>query len=343
MKSPYQGLPPERFWKTGVEQQSPFSIDAFYQKKFNLTGSIATAGSCFAQHIATHMRARGYSVLDAEPPPPRMTPETARQFGYMLYSARYGNVYLVRQLLQLAKEAFNLFTPECTVWEKNGRYFDALRPSVEPNGLSSPEEVQAHRSAHLNAVRDLLSTADVLVFTMGLTEGWVHKSSGTVYPTAPGTIAGNFDPEVFEFKNFRFREILEDFESFMNLVKSVNPGIKYLLTVSPVPLTATATQEHILPATIYSKSTLRSVAGELAATHENVDYFPSYELIASHFSRGMFYSPNLRSVEQIGVESVMRIFFSEHQLEASISTQISSPSLDEDDLICEEALLDAFA
>ncbi len=343
MLSPYKGLPPERFWKTGVEQQSPFSIEALYRKKFELVGTIATAGSCFAQHIATHMRSRGYSVLDVEPPPPRMEPESAKNYGYMLYSARYGNVYLVRQLLQLVQEAFGEFKPQYAIWEKNGRYYDALRPSVEPNGLTSPDEVRAHRTAHLKAVRGMLERTNILVFTMGLTEGWVHKSSGTVYPTAPGTIAGTYDSDLFEFKNFRFSEVMHDFEVFMDLIKRINPSIKFILTVSPVPLTATAGEEHVLAATMYSKSTLRSVAGELAATYENVDYFPSYELIASHFSRAMFYSPNLRSVERSGVESVMRIFFSEHTLDCVGSSKANLLAIEHDDVICEEALLDAFA
>ena len=353
MNSPYQELPPERYWKTGVEQQSPLSVERLYRKKFDLTDlTIATAGSCFAQHIATHMRARGYSVLDVEPAPVHMTAETARKFGYQLYSARYGNVYLVRQLLQLVQQAFGKFEPQCAIWEKDGRYYDALRPGVEPEGLDSPEEVREHRAAHLRAVRGLLVRANVLVFTMGLTEGWVHKESGTVYPTAPGTIAGKFDPDVFEFKNFRFGEIYSDFRLLMALVRRVNPKMKYILTVSPVPLTATAAPQHVLLATMYSKSTLRSVAGELADTYPEIDYFPSYELIASHFSRGMFYSPNLRSVERAGVESVMRIFFSEHGLEtphqppfaeAQASLEAPDAAAGREDVICEEALLNAFA
>lgn len=344
MKSPYHGLPPARFWKTGVEKQSPFSVQSLYKKKFDLTGkTIATAGSCFAQHIAIHMRACGYSVLDVEPPPRQMSVELARKYGYLLYSARYGNVYLVRQLLQLTQEAFGEFSPVCAVWKKGDRFFDALRPSVEPDGFPTEKEVRAHREQHLAAVRKILKSANVLVFTMGLTEGWVHKQSGTVFPTAPGTIAGEYDPDLFEFRNFGFREIFSDFEALLELLRRVNPTIKLILTVSPVPLTATATEDHVLVATTYSKSTLRSVAGELAEKYEFIDYFPSYELIATHFSRGMFYSSNLRSVEQAGVESVMKIFFLEHGLGAEATPQASNANLDPDDVVCEEAILDAFA
>ena len=40
-----------------------------------------------------------------------------------------------------------------------------------------------------------------------------------VYPTAPGTIAGDFDGSAFEFKNFTFTEILNDFLEFRDLLR----------------------------------------------------------------------------------------------------------------------------
>ncbi|WP_421730455.1 GSCFA domain-containing protein [Brevundimonas sp.] len=310
---------------------------------------IATAGSCFAQHIGGHLRNANYQVMDVEPAPSLMSDSAAREFGWRIYSARYGNIYLAEQLLQVAREAFGLFTPADPVWEKGGRFYDAMRPSVEPQGLDSREEVLAHRAEHLASVRRLFETMDLFIFTFGLTEGWVHTQTGTTYPTAPGTIAGAFDPDIHSFKNFRGAEIRAAFLAFRDLIKAHNPEVKFLLTVSPVPLTATATDQHILAATTYSKSVLRAVAGELADDHADIDYFPSYEVIASPFSRGFFYSPNLRSVEAQGVLSVMRVFFDQHPpIEAVVAPRIKGkakrkklPSAD--DVVCEEAMLEAFS
>ena len=344
MKNPYAGLPSSRYWKTGVSDQHPFTIEDLYKKKFNLTPDmqIATAGSCFAQHIGTNLKRSGYRVLDLEPAPRAMSPQTALKYGYGIYSARYGNIYSARQLLQLAKEAFGEGSPVDAIWEKDGRYYDALRPAVEPTGLSSRDEVLQHRAAHLANVRSMLTQMNLFIFTLGLTEAWVHRESGTVYPTAPGTIAGTFDPAVYEFKNFRYGEVLSDMLEFREFIRGKNPSVKFLLTVSPVPLTATATDNHVLVATTYSKSVLRGVAGELSETFKDVDYFPSYELIASPFSRGFFYSPNLRSVEANGVQSVMRVFFDQHKakLVKGAPSEVA-PGLD--DVMCEEVLLEAFA
>ncbi|WP_428660504.1 GSCFA domain-containing protein [Reyranella sp.] len=53
--------------------------------------------------------------------------------------------------------------------------------------------------------------------------------------------------------------------------KRRRPGVRFLLTVSPVPLKASASQNHVLAATTYSKSVLRAVAGQLADTYDDVD------------------------------------------------------------------------
>ena len=136
-QNPYTHLPKSAFWKTGVAQENPYLIENLYKKKFNIQANtkIATAGSCFAQHISRHLKINGYKILDVEPPPPGLPENLRKKFGYSTYSARYGNIYTVRQLLQLAQEAAGDWTPENYVWKKDGKFFDALRPSIDPEGV----------------------------------------------------------------------------------------------------------------------------------------------------------------------------------------------------------------
>ena len=338
--SPYANLPSCAYWKTGVEACDPAQPADLYKKKFSIqpTDRIATAGSCFAQHIARHMIAHGFSVLDTEPPPPDLPKKIAQDYGYNLYSARFGNIYTSRQLLQLAQEATERRAPENWIWEKNGRFYDALRPSVEPHGHQTAEHVVIHRKSHLKHVRRMLSEVDLFIFTFGLTETWEHISSETVFPTAPGTIAGHFDPTIFRFKNLTFSEVMQDFLAFREILRELRPDVRFLVTVSPVPLTATASGNHILPATTYSKSVLRAVAGELHEAFTDVDYFPSYEIIASHPSKGAFYEANMRNVAAEGVNVVMNTFFAEHAPPTDAKSKKTSTA----DAVCEEALLEAF-
>lgn len=371
MKSPYTDLPPERFWRSGVSETHPLLVENLYKKKFSISRSnkIATAGSCFAQHVSSHLQKNGFSVMDVEPPPSMLSEDVARSFGYRIYSARYGNIYTVRQLLQLARDAESGAVDENDVWEKDGRYFDAIRPNIEEQGFESVAETLALRRQHLAKVKELFAEMDVFIFTLGLTEAWVDKRTDRVYSTAPGTIAGDFDPEIHEFHNFDFNEIYNDFVAFVQLVRKTNANFKIVLTVSPVPLTATAVDEHVLLSTTYSKSVLRAVAGALAKKYKRIDYFPSYEMIASPWSRGFFYEPNMRSVSAAGVSAVMRIFFGEHGASGGnrgVRAERPNRSADQpapepgtwkerrrlhkektaqsaEDAICEDLLLEAFA
>jgi len=347
--NPYTSLPKNAFWKTGVAQETPYKVEGIYQKKFTIPpeANIATAGSCFAQHISRHLKQNGYNVLDVEPAP-RGLPESRHQkFGFSMYSARYGNIYSVRQLLQLSQEVVGDWSPQNYIWEKDGKFYDALRPAVEPEGLDSAEEVVEHRIFHIKNVKKLFQEFDCLIFTLGLTEMWIHKESGTVYPTAPGTLAGVFDDELYQFENATFMSILQDFEAFENTLLKIrkNKPFKILLTVSPVPLTATASGKHVLQSTCYSKATLRSIAGHLSMHQENIDYFPSYEIVTNPKMRSNGFSDNLRSVKSETVEMVMKHFFAEHPTIELKKEHTLESNLSEDikeDIQCEEALMEAF-
>ena len=344
-RSPYRGRPGRTFWSTAVSGVAPDSLAGLYRKKFDIAPNdgIATAGSCFAQHIARHLRLNGYKVLDTEPAPPWMADDTARAFGFGVYSARFGNVYHVRQFLQLVQEALGLrHVGGEAAWERDGRYFDALRPAVEPSGLATPELVRRHREQHLACVRRLLTSTTVLVFTLGLTEAWVHTETGTVFPTAPGTLAGDFDPAVYHFQNFGYPEVYADFLEIRRLLRQESPGLKFILTVSPVSLAATAEDQHVLPATVHSKSVLRAVAGALAADFDDVDYFPSYEVVTGAPAGNSLLDESRRNVTPAGVATVMRYFFAEHPAHsvADSPAAAAEPSLEA--VMCEEALLEAF-
>lgn len=347
--SPYTNLPPEAFWRTGVVGHPPAAIPALYRPKFPIDRGtqIATAGSCFAQHLARHLKARRYNIIDAEPAPPGLSSEDAARFGFGLFSARTANIYTARQLRQVASAAFDRFEAQDIVWEKDGRYYDALRPSVEPNGFPTPALVLEHRKFHLRKVALVLRTAELFVFTLGLTEAWTHRESGTVYPTAPGTIAGHYDPAVHALANFGFKDIYEDMRAFLRIAKRANDKMKFLLTVSPVPMTATASGRHVLEANTYSKSVLRAVAGQLAQENDDVDYFPGYEIVTGAQAKGGYYRDNMRNVSAEGVAAVMDAFVAAHDGAAAAASPAPAPapkaSATQDDVVCEDILLDAFA
>ena len=311
MATPYDDLPSEAFWRPSVGARPMLEIDQLWSPKHRIskTDPIATLGSCFAQHISRALVANGYNWLNVEPAPPRFPEALKPRFQYDVFSARVGNIYSVALLRQWVRWAFELDTPSAEVWRDGDRVYDPFRPSIEPDGFASEQEMLATRAQTLRGLRTMFETCSVFVFTLGLTEAWINTSDGCVYPMCPGTGAGEFKPGLHEFRNYRFREIHADLRDVLAILRRHNPGIRMILTVSPVPLVATASGDHVLVATLHSKSTLRAVAGELASASRRVDYFPSYEIISSFPFKGAFYEANLRSVTSEGVAFVMRQFF----------------------------------
>ena len=355
--SPYANLPDRQYWKPAVADPYPLAISDLYRKKFNINieDGVATCGSCFAQHIGKRLDRKGYNYMDVEPVPANLADEKAKSLGYGIYSARYGNVYTSRQLVQLFERAFGKLS-FVEVWQnKEGRYVDPFRPNLCGDGYATSEEVLQEQQQHLKQVRRMFETLDVFVYTMGLTETWINRETGAAYPICPGVTAGTFDPEQTEFINLDYITILEEMETFLSYLREVNPSAKVLLTVSPVPLTATAEERHVLLSTMASKSILRSVADQLYRRHAHVDYFPSYDIIMSPPFKSMFFKNNLRSIHEEGVDYVMSHFFAQHQLEGqsagnlqksgdSQAPQYPDPAEtaeeEDDEAFCDEAFLE---
>lgn len=341
---PYTGLPSQQFWKQAVQLTAPGEIDPVGEAAFCIEPGtrVATAGSCFAQHIAQRLRRHGFTPLQTENAPVLSPTEAARRH-YGVYSARYGNLYTARQLLQLFLRAYGDFVPAEQAWLRpDGRLADPFRPEIEPEGFADTAALEAARSEHLAAVRQLFETVDVFVFTLGLTEAWRSKADGAVFPLAPGVAAGVMDGSRHEWVNFGVTEVMADLEQFIGLLAAKNPQAKLLLTVSPVPLAATYDHRHVLAATSYSKSVLRVAAEEIARHHAHCAYFPSFEIITSHFNRGAYYDSDLRSVNSAGVDHVMRLFFAHYTKGGSTAApdaELLEEARDNYRIVCEEELL----
>lgn len=345
MTNPYRALPDHCFWSRSVSWIAPGHLDPMVEAPFRITPDlkVATIGSCFAQHIARHLARSGLNYFVAEAAPQGMHSEeaVARQFG--LFSARYGNIYTVRQAVQLFDRAYGHFHPKEDVWARGDVFIDPFRPLVEPAGFSSPETVRTAASEHLAQVRRVFGEADVIVFTLGLTEGWRSLVDGAVFAAAPGVSGGSFDPARHEKINFSSRDVRDDLQALCDRIRSVNPGARMLLTVSPVPLIATHQEDqHVLTATSYSKAVLRVAAGEVAQTNPQVSYFPSYEIITSAHSRGAYFESDLRGVREVGVAHVMRIF-SRHFMDGEGGTAapaVSALAPSNADVVCDEEVIE---
>jgi hypothetical protein len=81
-----------------------------------------------------------------------------------------------------------------------------------------------------------------------------------------------------------------------------------ILSVSPVPLIATAEPRHVLVSTVASKSVLRVACEKIVKACKGVTYFPSYEIVTGGFGKTSYFAEDCRSVTEDGVAHVMRVF-----------------------------------
>jgi hypothetical protein len=323
---PYRTLPDRAFWSRSVA--TGFSPADIYTGAPPLlaTDRVVSAGSCFASNLVIWIEGAGLEYVRTERPHPRLA-HLPENLGYRNFSAAYGNIYTPRQLVQLLSRALGTFTPAEDRWRVGDVVIDPFRPGLKYPARSE-REFEVLTAQHLAATRRAFAEATVFVFTLGLTEAWRSRIDGAVYPGAPGTIAGEFDVDRHEFHNFTVAEVTADLIEFVTTLRTINPKVRILLTVSPVPLVATATGEHVLTASTYSKSVLRVAAREAAAQLSNVAYFPAYELVLGPQAPESYLEPDRRNVSSEGVAAVMEALLASSGLNAHrrapASTRVSA-------------------
>ncbi len=347
--NPYKGAKDHQMWRRAVSRVEAHRIDPVVDPKFKITAEmrVGTAGSCFAQHIAKQISKIGFNYFVPEDGSDQPEDVRARR-NYGMFSARYGNIYTVSQLLQLFEEAFDGRTLDETAWQRpDGQYVDPYRPQIEQDGFDTAQGVIDARKEHLAHVKTLFCESELFIFTLGLTEAWRSKKDGAVFPLAPGVVASTFDPDLHEYHNYRAAEVEETLIKFLNRLRKVNPDVKVLLTVSPVPLIATYENQHVLVSTTYSKSALRVAAQGAVDEFDWVDYFPSYEIITGSSTGGLYYEDDHREVNAKGVAHAMRCFVSNYvtgegasgasvPLDSSVVASFEAAG----DIICDEEALD---
>ncbi len=230
---------------------------------------IASMGSCFAREIKKKLVVRGYNYITEEVENPASVHA----------SAAWERTYNTFSMRQIFAYTFDSFSPQLRWWQipNDKRIQDPFRRIILYDTINQAEEDFA---AHVKASRQALTKASLLVLTLGLTEVWEDKEDGSVIclPSGPYPNSGG-DMSRYRFRVTRYQENLENLEYIYRTMKKHNPECSLLVTVSPVHLWATFRQDcDVISASCNSKSTLRAVADEFAASHENVTYFPAYEM-----------------------------------------------------------------
>ncbi|MBF8651235.1 GSCFA domain-containing protein [Pseudomonas putida] len=265
--------------------------------KLPLSGKYFTIGSCFARNVENSLRSAGINVLSTID----KLPGDYFEIGGESRSG-YQNVYTPGAILEAVKLA-STESPYTAIVGSEEKSIDLLTSGLKPLDLGTVRTIRES----LIKMYSMLPDADALIITLGYNESWYHLPSQTYINRTPSHVSLRRKIDDFEFELLDYAKSFELVDSAINRVHKLAPNCKVILTVSPVPLSATFSNKDIVTANQLSKSTLRVIASAISEKYAHVDYFPSYEIIMNSERSKTFLDDGIH-VRAEAVNNVIRQF-----------------------------------
>lgn len=242
---------------------------------------VFTMGSCFAVEIRNALRQRQVQVfpryleLSTDPKKEKIGKLPERD------NVNHYDTFSIKQEFDRVLNGGENF-PYLRLNEKEAKkHFPAGEPVQDPYrrdvfavDLTAMEETDQKISG---CIRAAIEQADVYIITLGLTEVWRDRETG-LYVWSEKVRRRSPDMKRFEFIRSTFQENYDNVRWVCDLLAERYPDKKVILTVSPVPLARSFSGDDVVVANNYSKSLLRTVAGQLESELQNVYYWPSFEI-----------------------------------------------------------------
>lgn len=323
--------PPETRW-TSVAKRSTASslIDIVHRPKFRIAPNapIFTMGSCFTRVVENALIGLGRNVLLQPFGLPIDAFERRNSTFTGTRSRTCFNKYDVHAMSHEIRRVLDNKTYENEGLIEIGpdRWFDPHASMLRPTDLATA----LRNRQHIKDATAQIRKAAVVILTLGLTESWVDTATGLAMNVAPPPqwLASNSGR--FQFIDHGYESILSELLDTIDFIRrNGNNAVKFILTVSPIPMAATFRALDILVAHTASKAVLRAVADEAQRRLDHVDYFPAYELVV-HSSREVVWQQDNMHVESAAANHVVGSFCRAYGLDAGAarpsgpqSTQLS--------------------
>jgi hypothetical protein len=254
-------------------------------------------GSCFAVNIGRYLYESGYNYLVYEPMPKNRDPKGLNP--YLAASANWNLVYNSACIRQIFEYSLGKFETSLRWWDdprSKARVVDPYRR----NTIYNKKDCAARFESHVYASKSALTDSDIVILTVGLSEVWRNRKERVTYWRKPYNLRDGD-----EFHRQSVCEIYKDLLKCYLLIKEVNPKVKIIITVSPVPFNLSYRNDvDVISANEVSKAKIR-LAVDLFAELEDVFYFPAYEMVRIMVDP---YVEDGRHVKPSAIVKVMRIF-----------------------------------
>lgn len=277
-------------WPDGRRDRSRLSGVASVEARpsFELTPgeAIFTMGSCFARNIEQRLEDLGYEI-------PTRTLKLPAEERVSDTENDILNKYAPHSILNEVRWAIEpgaKFPDNGLLGLRERKWHD---PHLAPNIKPTTRNRVLERRAAVQALHREIPRCRILIMTLGLVEAWFDEDTQLYLNGAPPGPALGDDPSRFRLDVLTVDDVVGVLNELHDLLTRYgHPEWRMLLTVSPVPFKSTFTGQDAITANTYSKSALRVAAEMFTLAHDNVDYFPSYEIVTHTLRTSAFIEDN---------------------------------------------------
>ena len=264
-------------------------------------------GSCLPRGMENVLAGQNVVVESAAPEFARFQP-AKRQTSGLGFTNKY-NTYSMLNELRWALDPDAKFPRDSIVPLTKTKWYD---PHTNPTLEFVDLEETLQRRALTQTVTKRIKNCRAVIVTLGLAEVWRDVKADVFVNCTPIPSLFKTDPGRYQFQLSSFASNWANLERIHALLSRFgHPDVHIIVTVSPVPLMNTFSTMDIVVANSWAKALLRAVAQEWAAAHQNVDYFPSYEIVQNS-NPDVTWEPDLRHVNGAVVQQIMDLFVREY-------------------------------
>jgi len=252
------------------------------EHQIHVSDNLLLMGSCFAQEMGRWLLDRRFNV--------NQNPN-----GILFHPS------VIARCLRRAAQRVRYGEKEFVFHNERHHSFDFHGSFSSENSI----ELESKVNEQLDRCSDSIAKASTLVLTWGSAWGYKWTTTGMWVSNCHKIPQENFVKELVTSD-----EIVAEYQSLLNELWTINPGLKVIISVSPVRYWRDGAQGNVL-----SKSHLLIAANRLADANAAVHYFPAYEIMMDELRDYRFYNadmlhPSSQAVEYI-IGKFQEMFFSE--------------------------------
>jgi len=243
--------------------------------KISLQDPMLTIGSCFSDSIGNQLEQNKFKAL--------VNP--------------FGVIFDPFSITRLLTYSINNQLPDEQTYVLSQGVYKNLEFHSSYRGASQDELVLKIK-AQLNSAHSFLKTAKWLVISLGTAHVYQYKKTVSYVANCQKLPQENFTRALIDLKTLR-----ENLEKFLDQLKSFNPALKIILTVSPIRHLKDGFEENNL-----SKSILRVLCNDIISKNKSVVYYPAFEIMMDDLRDYRFYKTDMIHPSDQAIEYIWQHF-----------------------------------